>query len=234
LTVFAFYDWHMKVRVRFFALCRDIVGQENVVIDLPEVSEKGVTVQGLFEMLCQDHPKLRDLQERLAFAVNTDIVEAGHRLEEGDEVVFIPPVSGGMPSERDTFMITDRPIRPDDLFDHVRVDEDGAVVTFAGVVRDHSMGRRTIGLEYQAYPEMAEKKMREIGREIGERWGIDSVAIVHRIGRLNLGEISVLITVAAAHRKEAFEACEYAIERLKAIVPIWKKEIWEDGGETWR
>ncbi|MBI4532212.1 MAG: molybdopterin converting factor subunit 1 [Candidatus Latescibacteria bacterium] len=224
----------MKVRVRFFALCRDIAGQENVLIDLPEVHEKGVTVKGLFEMLCQDHPKLRDLQERLAFAVNTDVVQAEHLLKEGDEVVFIPPVSGGLSSEGDTFRITDRPIRPDDLFDCVRADDDGAVVTFAGVVRNHSMGRQTIGLEYQAYPEMAEKTMRQIGREIRDRWGIDRMAIVHRIGRLNLGEISVLIAVAAAHRKEAFEACEYAIERLKAIVPIWKKEIWEGGGETWR
>lgn len=224
----------MNVRVRFFARCRDIVGREEITVDVRGTDGKEATVKGLFDLLCQEYPRLRDMKEHLAFAVNTDFVTEGHLLHEGDEVACIPPVSGGTSPAGDLFHITQQPIHPGDLFDHVRADGDGAVVTFAGVVRNHSMGRRTIRLEYHAYPEMAEKKMREIGAEIKERWKIDHVAILHRIGRLELGEISVLITVAAAHRKEAFEACEYAIERLKAIVPIWKKEIWEDGGESWK
>ncbi|HID87231.1 MAG TPA: molybdenum cofactor biosynthesis protein MoaE [Anaerolineae bacterium] len=108
----------------------------------------------------------------------------------------------------------------------------GAIATFLGTVRDHSRGRRVLYLEYDAYPEMAERTLRQIGEEIRERWGLDRVAIVHRIGRLEIGEASVAIAVAAPHRAEAFEACRYAVDRLKEIVPIWKKEVWE-GGEYW-
>jgi molybdopterin synthase catalytic subunit len=137
-----------------------------------------------------------------------------------------------MGTEKDIYRITEDPIRADALFDRVRSDADGAVVTFAGVVRNQSLGRRTEYLVYEAYPAMAEKKLREIGAEIRARWGLDRVAILHRVGRLEIGETSVLIAVASPHRKEAFEACHYAIDRLKETVPIWKKEVWTDG-ETW-
>jgi molybdopterin synthase catalytic subunit len=132
----------------------------------------------------------------------------------------------------DIYCITEEPIRPEALFDPVRSDADGAVVTFAGVVRDNSLGRETKHLVYDAYREMAEKKLREIGAEIRAKWGLEHVAILHRVGRLEIGEISVLIAVASPHRREAFEACHYAIDRLKQTVPIWKKEVWMDGG-TW-
>ncbi|MFQ6057505.1 MAG: molybdenum cofactor biosynthesis protein MoaE [Anaerolineae bacterium] len=108
----------------------------------------------------------------------------------------------------------------------------GAIATFVGTVRDQSQGRRVLYLEYDAYPEMAEKTLRQIGEEIRKRWGLERVAIVHRIGRLEIGEASVAIAVAAPHRAEAFQACRYAIDRLKEIVPVWKKEVWE-GGEYW-
>ena len=134
--------------------------------------------------------------------------------------------------KEDIFQITEERIRPDALFDLVRADSDGAVVTFAGVVRDNSLGRDTEHLVYEAYREMAEKKLREIGAEIRERWGLDRVAILHRVGRMEIGEISALIAVASPHRKEAFEACHYAIDRLKQTVPIWKREFWKDG-ESW-
>ncbi len=114
----------------------------------------------------------------------------------------------------------------------VRKDEDGAVVTFAGVVRNNSLGKGVRYLDYQAYEEMAETKMKQIADEIKEKWGIKDLAIVHRIGRLEIGEASVAIAVASPHRREAFQACEYAIDRLKEIVPIWKKEVWEKG-EGW-
>lgn len=132
----------------------------------------------------------------------------------------------------DVYRITEEPIRPDALFNLVRSDADGAVVTFAGVVRDNSLGRETEHLVYDAYREMAERKLREIGTEIKAKWGLDRVAILHRVGRMEIGEISVLIAVASPHRREAFEACHYAIDRLKQTVPIWKKEVWTDG-ETW-
>lgn len=130
------------------------------------------------------------------------------------------------------FKITQDEIRVDDLHREVLRDVHGAVVTFAGVVRDHSGDKKTQYLEYEAYTEMAEKKMAQIGSEVSDKWGIEHIAILHRTGRLEIGEISVLIAVASGHRLEAINACHYAIDRLKEIVPIWKKEVGEDG-EYW-
>lgn len=129
------------------------------------------------------------------------------------------------------FKITENPIVPDELYQQVLQDSNGAVVTFCGVVRNHANNKPTRYLVYEAYPEMAEKKMAEIGAQIAARWGIQEVGIVHRVGRLEIGEISVLIAVASPHRAEAFEACRHAIDRLKETVPIWKKEVGEDGEE---
>ncbi len=127
------------------------------------------------------------------------------------------------------YKITEDEISVDALYKTVLKDSHGAVVTFAGVVRDHSGDKRTNYLEYEAYTSMAEKKMAEIGDEVQKQWGIDDVAILHRVGRLEIGEISVLIAIASPHRAEALAACKYAIDRLKEIVPIWKKEVGEDG-----
>ena len=130
------------------------------------------------------------------------------------------------------FRITEDEITAQMVIEAVEHPAAGAIATFLGTVRDHSQGKRVLYLEYDAYPAMAEKTLRQIGEEIGERWGLYRVAIVHRVGRLEIGEASVAIAVAAPHRAEAFEACRYAIDRLKEIVPIWKKEVWE-GGEYW-
>lgn len=129
------------------------------------------------------------------------------------------------------FKVTENPVVPDDLYRQVLQDSNGAVVTFCGVVRNHANNKPTRYLVYEAYPEMAEKKMAEIGAQIAAKWAIEDVGIVHRVGRLGIGEISVLIAVSAPHRAEAFEACRYAIDRLKETVPIWKKEVGEDGEE---
>ena len=130
------------------------------------------------------------------------------------------------------FKITEDLIKPDDLFAGVVRDKNGAVATFAGVVRNHSGDKKTDYLVYEAYPVMAEKKMAEIGDELRVQWGVVDVAMVHRVGKLEIGEISVLIAVASPHRAEALAACQYAIDRLKQIVPIWKKEVGV-GGESW-
>ena len=130
------------------------------------------------------------------------------------------------------FEITEEPISADALYSRVTRRWNGAVVTFCGVVRDHSGGRRIDYLVYEAYKEMAEKKMAEIGEEIAQKWGVTEIAVLHRVGRLSVGDISVLIAVASPHRTQAFEACRYAIDRIKECVPIWKKEIGE-GGEVW-
>jgi molybdopterin synthase catalytic subunit len=130
------------------------------------------------------------------------------------------------------YAVTDSPLDPQSITESVYADECGAVITFLGTVRSPSDGHDVVALEYEAYPEMAEAKMEEIGRELAQRWGIERIAMVHRTGRLVPGEISLVIALAAPHRQEAFSACEYAVERLKEIVPIWKKEIWQ-GGEVW-
>ncbi len=128
--------------------------------------------------------------------------------------------------------ITDEPISPDLVIDEVRRHAYGAVVSFVGIVRGHQEGRRILYLEYDAYADMAERKLKQVADEVRSRWGTAEAAIVHRTGRLEVGETIVVIAVGAPHRKEAFEACQYAIDRLKEIVPIWKKEVWE-GGEAW-
>ena len=131
------------------------------------------------------------------------------------------------------YKVTTNKIEPDDLFDWLQKPHNGAVVTFAGTVRSDTDGRKTLKLEYEAYTEMAEAKMKQVGEEIRTRWGIEDSALIHRVGALNIGEISILIGVSTPHRKNAFEACSYAIDRVKQIVPIWKKEIWADGGREW-
>ena len=130
------------------------------------------------------------------------------------------------------FKITEDEIASDALYQSILSDANGAVAIFAGVVRNYTGDKRTDHLVYEAYPEMAEKKMEEIGQEIEMRWGITDIGILHRIGKLEIGEISVLIAVSSPHRAESFAACQYAIDRLKQIVPIWKKEVGEDG-ESW-
>ena len=133
---------------------------------------------------------------------------------------------------KDVYQLVDAPIRPDALHDLVLSNHDGAVTTFAGVVRDNTKGRVTEYLVYDAYKEMAEKKMREIGEELKNRWEIECVGMLHGTGRMAIGDISVLISISSPHRKASLEACHYAIDRLKETVPIWKKEVWEDG-EAW-
>jgi molybdopterin synthase catalytic subunit len=130
------------------------------------------------------------------------------------------------------FKIVDEPIDAARLGELVRTEADGAVCVFLGVARKFSRGREVIHLEYEAYPEMAEKKMAEIGEEIRAKFGVDRVAILHRTGVLKIGEASVGIAIATPHRGESFEACQYAIDRLKQVVPIWKKEVWSNG-EQW-
>lgn len=131
----------------------------------------------------------------------------------------------------DLFRVVEGALDSQALEDLVRTDADGAVIVFRGVARRYSRGREVVHLEYEAYPEMAEKVMAQIGQEMKERWPITSVAMVHRTGVLAIGEASVAIAVASPHRAEAFHACQYAIDRLKEIVPVWKKEIWDDGSQ---
>ncbi len=128
--------------------------------------------------------------------------------------------------------ITRDPLDPEPFVQHVRRDESGAVALFLGVARNNNLGRRVLRLEYDAYPEMAERKLRQVAEEMASRWPVTDIAIAHRIGRLEIGETSLVVAVSSPHRKEAFDACQQTVDRIKEVVPIWKKEVWE-GGETW-
>ncbi len=213
----------MTLRIRLFAGARDAVGEREVRFEVPG----GLTAAELLARLGERYPKLRAMLGSLRLAVNREYVGGGHRVREGDEVALIPPVSGGS----DLFQVTQEPLSLDAVARAVSRNTSGAVASFLGIVRQFSRGRQVTFLEYEAYPEMATATMGRIADEIRGRWPVDAVAIVHRVGRLQVGEASVAIAVAAPHRREALEGCAYAIERLKAVVPIWKREVWSDGSE---
>jgi molybdopterin synthase catalytic subunit len=219
----------MKVSVRLFAGLHDLVGKRDVFVELADEA----TVAQLQEQLGRDYPAVVPFLPTLVCAVDDEYVPAEHRLHDGDEVAFIPPVSGGSADEEGCFQVTTEPLEPQRLVDAVRKDESGAVALFYGVARNHNEGRRVRALEYDAHPSLAEKKLREVAEEVRARRPITGIGILHRTGRITVGETSLLVAVSAAHRREAFEACHYAVDRIKEIVPIWKKEIWEDGDGAW-
>jgi MoaE-MoaD fusion protein len=218
----------VRVRVHLFARYREATGKERVDLELPE----GGTVETAWSAVVDRHPQLAQYRPYTLFAVGHDYVEPDHHLKPGDELSLFPPVSGGAP-DTDVYAVVEHPLSPDDVA--ARVDDPGAggLVIFSGVVRNETGGRPVKYLEYEAHAGMAEAKLREIGAAIRGRWpGVKRVAMLHRIGRLEIGDSSVLIAVSAAHRGDAFDACRYAIDTLKRIVPVWKKEHFEDG-EVW-
>jgi MoaE-MoaD fusion protein len=225
----------MQIRVLFFGALKDVVGRAEEHLQL----EPGIDIARLFDLYLHRFPGLERHRASVLFSRNREFVDQGQSLEEGDEVAFLPPVSGGAPSgegpsqltlqEKLLCRLTTQPIDTRALVERARQDEDGAVVIFEGVVRNHSKGRATKFLEYEAYEPMALEKMREIGEELARRFPVDRIAMVHRLGRLEIGEASVVIVVGSEHRKAAFEACREAIDRLKRFVPIWKKEYFADG-----
>jgi molybdopterin synthase catalytic subunit len=206
-----------------FGLAREVVGSQRVEVELVEPA----TVESAFEELKRLHPRLAPMERSLLFAVNEEYADRSRELGNGDRVAILPPVSGG--SGDDIFEITHDPIDIAGLRARLLAGESGAVVIFDGVARNNTKGRPTLYLEYEGYSAMAQKTMKQIGAEVHERWPINRVGIVHRLGRIEVTESSVVIVVTSAHRKVAFEACHYAIDRLKKIVPIWKKEYFEDG-----
>jgi molybdopterin synthase catalytic subunit len=218
----------VKVRVRLFARYREAAGQERLELDLPE----GGTVETAWEAVAARHPQLSVYRPYTLFAVGHDYVVPEHPLRAGDELCLFPPVSGGADLE-DTYRVVHQPLSADAISEAVAHPGAGGIVVFSGVVRNETDGRPVKFLEYEAHAPMAEAKMAEIGATIRGRWnGVKRIAMLHRVGRLEIGESSVLIAVSAAHRGEAFAACQYAIDTLKRTVPVWKKEHFEDG-EVW-
>jgi molybdopterin synthase catalytic subunit len=213
----------MKIKVLFFGVTHDLAGLQQDEAEIPE----GADLNRLWERYAARFPRLNDLSQAVLLAVNQEVVSRARVLHDGDEVAFLPPVSGG--SNEDYYLLTRSPISTADLVRQQQAPEDGAVVVFEGVVRNNSKGRRTLYLEYEAYEPMAIRKMQEIELQVRRRFEIDHIGMIHRLGRLEIGETSVAIIVTSAHRRAAFGACQFAIDRLKQIVPIWKKEYFEDG-----
>ena len=217
----------ITVTLRLFAVYRERVGGDCIEVTLPS----GATVEDALRRLAESHPVTAPLLATTMVAVNQSYVERSEPLRAGDEVALIPPVSGGLdyPSPDPRILITDAPLDAERVTAMVSNTANGGVVTFQGVTRDETGGRSVVRLDYEAYPEMAYKTLQQIFGEVEERWGIADLALAHRIGRLELGEASLVVAVGAAHRAEAFAAAMYVVDRLKEIVPIWKKEHFQDG-----
>ena len=224
----------MQVRILYFALLRERAGERQENLTLP----RGATVQDLKSHLGKLHPYLAEPLESAIFAVNKQYAFPQEMLTEGDEVAVFPPVSGGIkPPPPDFFHLTKEPLDLNAMLQRLVTPTTGAACVFTGVVREiteREGGRETSHLEYESFPEMAEAKLRQLADEIRERWpAIEGVAIVQRIGRLEHGTPAVMIACTSAHRDEGiFEAARYGIDRLKQIVPIWKKEF-GPGGDSW-
>jgi len=212
----------VDIDIRFFAIIREIVGRSAERRQLSEGAKTG----DVFDELTREYPRLERMRPVTMLMVNKAYVTLDYELHDGDELALIPPVSGG---GQPRFSIQYEALDPRFTESLVAHPGAGAIATFIGTVRDHGRGQAVTHLEYEAYAPAAELTMAQIEDEIRERWGIDQIAIVHRVGSLAVGEASVVISVASAHRDAAFEACRYAIERIKEIVPIWKKEHYADG-----
>ncbi len=236
-----------RVTVLFFGATRDIVGQSEMQLALP-----ANTAAGALENLLEKFPELRCFGRSLLFAVNQEYAQPDQEINDGDELALFPPVSGGGPapehnqeetigavgvpatqtSANDFFELTADAIDVGAVARRVVLPECGATVTLDGYARKWTRGRRTLYLVYEAYAPMALKELERLEREAHDRFEIAHIGIVHRTGRLEIGETSVVIAVGAPHRQAAFAACEWAIHELKRTVPIWKKEVFEDG-EVW-
>lgn len=212
------------ITVRLFARLAELTGLRETTVEVGE----GLTAADAYAVLAREHPSIAGFASSVTYARNQEYVSPDTPLAPGDELALIPPVSGG----GELFEVTAEPLDPDRVVEAVRRDDAGAVTLFYGIVRNENIGRRVLYLEYDAYPEMATKVMRDIASEIRDRWPIAEIACQHRTGRLEIGETSLLVAVSSAHRSESFEVCHAYVDALKARVPIWKKEIFE-GGEEW-
>ena len=227
----------VQIRVLFFGVIRDVTGVREDSLNLPE----GGNIGSVFEHYAVRFPQLRDMASSIVLALNQEFSSPTAPVAEGDEVAFLPPVSGG--SDRFTHEIADaqtgnfyaltrETIDSAALARRILRGEDGAIVNFEGVARNNTKGRMTRYLEYECYEAMAIKMMAQIGQEIAQSSSIGRIAMVHRLGRLEIGEASVAVIVTSPHRKAAFDAALEGINRLKRLVPVWKKEYFVDG-EVW-
>ena len=215
----------ITVRMLFFAHLQDVAGSHEVAVELPAQA----TVEEAADLLAMRDARFDRLLSQARVAVNAEFAAAAAVLHDGDEVAWMPPMSGGAVDAPP--LLTDGVIELAELSRAVEGSGYGAVVTFAGNVRDNARERRVLYLEYEGYAPLAEKQLQKLMDETESRWGV-KCAVQHRLGRLEIGECSVGVAVAAAHRGEAFEACRWLMDTLKETVPIWKREFFE-GGDHW-
>jgi len=220
----------MQIHVLPFGMLKNWIGTSTMELN------EGATVADLLAHIEGDHSGPRAALKGIAVSVNAEYAAPGQVLRDGDEVGLLPPVSGGSTSSaaRDAdqpvlVALTRDVIESERLIASAKREEDGAVVVFDGIVRNHTRNRQTLYLDYEAYEEMAVRQMDALSREAISRYGVRQVTLVHRLGRLNVGETSVLVVVASAHRGAAFDACRWIIDTLKKTVPIWKRETFVDG-----
>ncbi len=237
MATVCYYGSNVLIRVLFFGILRDVVGLREDRIDLPP----GGRLESVFEHYAARFPRLREMAASVVLALNQEFSNPSAVLTEGDEVAFLPPVSGGSgcytheiadPATGNFFALTRDPIDGAAIAPRLLRGEDGAFVNFEGVARNNTKGRPTRYLDYECYEPMAVKMMANIGAEIAAGFAIGRIAMVHRLGRIEIGETSVAVIVTAPHRKPAFDAALEGINRLKRLVPVWKKEYFADG-EVW-
>lgn len=214
----------MQVKVLFFGMLKDLAGRGSDSLDLPE----NATLSDLLGHYDQRIPQWKQFATSIAMSVNQEYAGPEVKLKQGDEIALLPPVSGGT-SNSPHCAIVRKPIDTAKIVEQIKHPEDGAAVIFDGVVRNNTRGRRTLYLDYEAYEEMALKQMEEMAGQALRKFQVRNLAIIHRLGRLEIGESSVFIVVVSAHRASAFDACRWLIDTLKRTVPIWKREHFEDG-----
>lgn len=222
----------MELSVRLFAGLREALGRESVAVRVPD----GSRVSDLVEQLARDHAPLARHRGRFAVAVNLEVARDDRPLAAGDEIALLPPVGGGSgdDSPQDLLELTHAAIDAARLVAFVTHPAAGGIDLFLGTARDHHEGKAVLRLEYEAYDAMALASFRDLARATRERFpAVKKLAIVHRLGVVPIGEASVAVAVSTAHRAEAFAACRFAIDELKAKAPVWKKESLAEGGERW-
>jgi MoaE-MoaD fusion protein len=214
----------MRVQVLFFGVLKDLVGRASDSLELAE----GATVADVVDHYQSRIPKIRELMPTVALSVNQHYAGPGLVLGNNDEVALLPPVSGGASRSVHAAIVRER-METQTVLEKIKRPEDGAAVVFEGIVRNNTRGRQTLYLDYEAYEEMALRQMEELATQALAQFAVRDVALIHRLGRLEIGETSVLIVVASAHRGAAYEASRWLIDTLKRQVPIWKKEYFVDG-----
>jgi molybdopterin converting factor subunit 1 len=218
----------MQVRVLFFGVLKDLAGRSSDLLSLPDQSSAADVIKHYEQRLSKN----KGIFNSIAISVNQEYARPDVKLHSGDEVALLPPVSGGADQAikaHPKAFITREVIDTATSLSLIKRPDDGAAIVFEGIVRNNTRGRRTLFLDYEAYDEMAVKEMESLVARALDQFQIRDAAIVHRLGRIEIGETSVLIVVSSAHRAAAFDACRWLIDTLKRTVPIWKKEHFEDG-----